>query len=237
VSNIDARAMEELRREAAELRASRARVVSAADDQRRSIERELHDGTMQHLVALGVNLQLADGLAPADSPELTELLGEMLRNVHEALDEVRQLAWRVYPSLLLDRGLGEALRTATSGAAALARVETAAVDRYPPEIEASIYFCCVELLQLAAHDGHHAIVRVRSERDLVLFDVILEDADLDEWGTRDLSRLTDRVGAFGGRLTIGPAREPERGVRISGAIPTRPDAQAMVARPSSVSAR
>jgi signal transduction histidine kinase len=229
--------MEELRHEAAELRASRARVVNAADNERRSIERELHDSTMQHLVALGVNLQLAGGLVPADSPELTELLREMLRNVHEALDQVRQLAWHVYPSLLLDRGLGDALRTAASDAGIPARVETAVVERYAPEIEASIYFCCIELLQLAADDGRAAIIRMRSERELVLFDVTLEDADVEQWITRDLSSLTDRVGAFSGQLTIEPAGEPERGVCISGAIPTRPDGQAIVARPSSVSAR
>lgn len=229
--------MDELRREAAALRESRARVVNAADNERRSIERELHDGTMQDLVALGVNLQLADGLVYADSLELRALLGEMLRNVHDALDDVRKLAWRVYPSLLFDRGLGEAVRTAASDAGATARIEAVAVDRYAPELEASVYFCCVELLRLLADEGHSAMLRVRGQRDLVLFDLTFEDADLERWRTRDLSSVTDRVGALGGRLTIGPPVEPERGVRISGTIPATPDGQAIVARPSAVSAR
>jgi signal transduction histidine kinase len=225
--------MDELRREAAELRASRARVIQAADDQRRSIERELHDGVMQDLVALGVNLQLAGELVPADSPELTKLLGEMLRNVHEALGEMRQLAWRIYPSLLLDCGLGEALRTAAAGAGIPVRVETAAFDRCAPAIEASVYFCCVELMRQAADDGHAAIVRLWSEHDLLRFDVSLESAGIELWQTRDLSSVSDRLGALGGRLVV----ESERGVRISGAIPLATAAQAVIPEPCPTSAR
>jgi signal transduction histidine kinase len=229
----DAQAMEELRREAAELRASRTRVVTAADDQRRAIERELHDGAMQHLVALGVNLQLAGGLVPADSPELTELLGEMLQNVHEALDEMRQLAWRIYPSLLLDRGLGDALRTAAAGAGIPVRVETAAFGRCARAVEASIYFCCVELLRHASEDGHEAAVRLWSEDELMCFDVTLEHADIELWRRRDLSTVSDRLGAFGGRLVV----EPERGVRISGAIRPATEAQGVIPEPWPTSAR
>jgi len=209
------------------------RVINAADAQRRSIERELHDGVMQHLVALGVNLQLAGELVPADSPELKELLGEMLRNVHEALDEVRQLAWRIYPSLLLDFGLGEALRTAAAGAGTPVRVETAALGRCASAIEASVYFCCVELMRHAADDGHAATVRLWSEDEMLRFDVTLESADIELWQTRDLSSVSDRLGAFGGRLVV----EPERGVRISGAIPQADAAQAVIPEPCPTSAR
>ena len=225
--------MDELRREAAEVRASRARVINAADDQRRSIERELHQGAMQHLVAFGVNLQLAAELVPSDSPELTELLGEMLRNVHEALDEMRQLAWRIYPSLLLDCGLGDALRTAATDAGIPVRVETAAFGRCAAAIEASVYFCCVELLRHAAEDGHDATVRLWSEHEQLRFDVTLESADMELWQTRDLSSVSDRLVAFGGRLVV----EPERGVRISGAIPLTTAAQGVIADPCPTSAR
>jgi signal transduction histidine kinase len=233
MSRVDARAMDELRREAAEVRASRARVINAADDQRRSIERELHDGAMQHLVALGVNLQLAGELLPAGSTELTELLGEMLRNVHDALDEMRQLAWRIYPSLLLDCGLGDALRTAAAGAGIPVRVETAAFGRCSPAVEASVYFTCVELMRHATEDGHAATVRLWSEHDLLRFDVTLESADIGLWQTRDLSSVSDRLGAFGGWLVI----EPERGVRISGAIPLATAAQGAIPEPCPTSAR
>jgi len=225
--------MDELRHEAAEARASRARVVNAADDQRRSIERELHDGAMQHLVALGVNLQLAADLVPAGSPELAELLGEMLRNAHEALDEMRQLAWRIYPSLLLDCGLGDALRTAAAGAGIPVRVETAAFGRCAPAIEASVYFCCVELLRHAAEDGHDATLRVWSEHELLRFDVTLESADIERWQTRDLTSVSDRLAAVGGRLVV----EAGRGVRISGATPLATAAQGVIPEPCHTSAR
>src|SRR5438876_4805643 len=99
------------RLEVEELRASRARVVAAADAERRRIERDLHDGVQQHLVALAVNLQLARQLADSDPEALRSLLDDLTRDVHEALESVRALARQVYPPLLLDRGLAEALRS------------------------------------------------------------------------------------------------------------------------------
>src|ERR671936_1533788 len=142
----------------------------------------------------------------------------MGQNVQEALDELRQLAWRVYPSLLLDRGLADALRVAASAAAIPTRVEAAATGRSSPHTEATIYFCCVELLQHAADGGRQATIRVRSEHETVFFDVTVEGAAFEQWATRDLSSVSDRVGAIGGRITVAPAREAGQGVRISGAI-------------------
>src|SRR5947207_4337724 len=138
-----------------ELRASRARVVEAADAERRRTERSLHDGVQQHLVALAVNLQLARQLAESDPEALKTLLDELTRDVHEALESVRALAREVYPPLLLDRGLAEALRSAASEAGAQVELETA--ERFPPELEAAVYFCCVELLRPGAS------IRVRVE--------------------------------------------------------------------------
>jgi signal transduction histidine kinase len=142
--------------------------------------------------------------------------------VQEALDDVRGLSWHVYPSLLLDRGLGDALRAAASEAGIPTRVESGALDRCSPEVETTIYFCCVELLQHAADGGRRAIVRARSEREAVCFEVIVEGASFEHWATRDLSSISDRLGAVGGRLTVVPASEPEGGVCISGAIPVVP---------------
>jgi signal transduction histidine kinase len=210
---VDAPTIDELQREVAELRALCARMLTVADEQRRSIERQLHDGTMQELVALGVKLQLAGPLVETDSTA-AKLLDEMLHDVHEALDDLRRLAWHVYPSLLLDRGLGEALRAAASLAGIPARVETADLGRLAPEIEASIYFCCVELLQHAAEDGAHATVRVRSERDATCFDMLLESADVEQWKARDLSSVADRLKALGGRLVVEVAQD----VHISGTV-------------------
>jgi signal transduction histidine kinase len=220
---VDAPTIDDLQRELAELRLSSARVLTAADEQRRSIERELHDGAMQELVALGVKLQLAGRLVETDSPAATELLDEMLHDVHEALDDVRLLAWRVYPSLLLDRGLGEALSAAASLVGLPTRVEAADIGRLTPELEASIYFCCVELLQRAAEDGGHATIRLRRERDLARFDVTLEPADLQQWKLRDLSSVADRLRAFGGGLVV----EAGQDVRIACVL------QGVVAEPCS----
>jgi signal transduction histidine kinase len=236
VPKADARTLDELRREVAELRASCARIVTAADNQRRSIERELHDGAMQDLAAFAVNLQLASRLVATDPPGAGDLLDEMLESVHESLDEVRQLAWSTYPSLLLERGLGDALRAAASAAGTPTRVK-ADVGRYSPETETSIYFCCTELLQGLAEGGHHATVRVQRERGKALFDVTVDGGDFEQWAARDLSSLSDRLGAFGGWLEVAPAPAPERGVRISGGIPLQPDDQALVAESSPASAR
>lgn len=215
--------------EVEELRAARTRVVAAADERRRSIERELHDGAMQQLIALVVDLQLASRLVDVDPVELKRLLDEMSGNVREALDDLRRLSWRVYPSLLLDRGLDEALRAAAAEAGLPTQVAVDTAGRLPPELEASIYFCCVELLQHAAEDGHGATVGVCKDGEHVVFDVTVVDADVELWATRDLTELGDRLGAFGGRLAVAPAPAPKRGVRISG--------QALCADRSSVSAR
>jgi signal transduction histidine kinase len=189
-------------------------MLTAADEQRRSVERELHDGAMQHLVALGVKLQLAGLVVENDSHAATKLLDEMLHDVHEALDDVRRLAWRVYPSLLLDRGLGEALLEAASLAAIPARVDAGDIGRLGPELEASIYFCCVELFQQATEADGQATIRVRTEQDAVRFDVTFESADATQWRARDLSSVADRLRAFGGRLVV----DAGEAVRISGAV-------------------
>jgi len=118
------------------LRASRARMVAAADAERRWIERELHDGVQQHLVALAVNVQLVRQLAGSDLAAAMAVLEEIRSDVREALDGVRALASEIYPPLLLDSGLAEALR-ATSANAAPKRVDAAALGRYPPAVEAT----------------------------------------------------------------------------------------------------
>ncbi len=193
-----------------ELRASRGRVLAAADEERRRIERELHDGPLQQLVALAVDLQLAKGLLADGRDGLEELLDEMGRNVREAIDDVRRLAWRVYPSVLDDGGLREALRGAAAAATVPTTVDVPAA-RPAPEIEAAVYFCCAELLD-EARDGERATVRVRSAGETTTFEVTVRGARFEDWAARDLRRLGDRVGA---PLSVTPA---EGGVRVSGEL-------------------
>jgi signal transduction histidine kinase len=218
--------LDELRRQAAELRSSRARVVSAADAERRRIERDLHDGAQQHLVALVVNLRLARELADADPAEAKAVLEGLGRDAKEALEQLRELAHGIYPPLLLDRGLTEALAAATTRAGLPARVEAANLTRYPPEVEATVYFCCLEALQNAAkHAGPsaRATLRVWQEQGGLLFEVADDGAGFangDGQGGAGLANMRDRIGALGGRLTI--ASTPGHGTSVSGIIPLAP---------------
>ncbi len=160
-----------LRLEVTELRASRRRLVLAADADRRMIERELHEGVQQHLVALAVNLQLADQLADADPAAAKTLLNEMARDVQQALDETAQLAQRIYPPLLEAGGLAAALRSAAASAGIRASLEIAADTTHSPEIAAAVYWCCLAALEHAGA-GARATVTVRDEDGAVVFEVV-----------------------------------------------------------------
>jgi signal transduction histidine kinase len=175
-----------------ELRASRARVLEAADAERRRTERGLHDGVQQHLVALAVNLQLARQLVDSDPEALNALLDELTRDVHGALESVRALAREIYPPLLLDRGLADALRSAAAEAGASVQMSTR--DRFPPQVEAGVYFCCVELLRPGA------TVRVWAEEDALVFEASGEPTPA----------VADRVGALDGSLNVEPGRTTGR---------------------------
>ncbi len=212
----------DLRFQIEELRASRARLVAAADAERRRIERDLHDGAQQHLVALAINLQLAQQLVDGDPVGAKALLEEIGRDVREALETVRDLAQRIYPPLLLDRGLAEALRAAASGVAVRTQVATDGLDRYPPEIEATVYFCCLEGLRNAdrhAGDGALATIRVWHDDGMLHFEVGDDGVGFED-GERTgtgLTSMSDWLGALDGRLAI--SSEPRRGTRIHGTIP------------------
>ncbi len=218
--------LDQLRLEVEELRASRERVVAAGDAERRRIERDLHDGAQQHLVALAVKLQLARQVVDSDAAAAKALLEEMGHDVRDALEAVRELAFGVYPALLIARGLTEALRAAASEAGIPTRVEATGLDRYSGEVEATVYFCCLEALQnVASHAGARARATVRAWQDgsALLFEVSDDGAGFDEGAVRPsggLTNMSDRLGALGGRLTITSQRG--RGTRVLGTIPLGP---------------
>ena len=134
-----------------ELRATRARIVATGDAERRKIERDLHDGAQQHLIALNIRVGLARELADPDVAERLEGVGKELE---EILEELRDLAQGVYPPLLREFGLQGALASAARRSASPAKLETAAIGRYAEDVEAAVYFCCVESLQnVAKHAG------------------------------------------------------------------------------------
>lgn len=206
-----------LRCEVAELRASRERLVLAADAERRRIERALHEGVQQHLVALAVNLQLAGTSAAADRAETQALLEEMACDVEQALEEAGQLAQLIYPPQLQGSGLAAALRSAAARAGISVRVDVMAGASYSPAVLVSVFLCCFAVLEQAGA-GARAMVAVGEQEGALAFSVeVTEDGAGSAEAAVDLERLRDRVEALGGRLTI----ELERGggVRLAGSLP------------------
>jgi signal transduction histidine kinase len=212
----------ELRRQSEELRASRARVVAAADAERRRIERDLHDGAQQHLVGLEVNLGVVCGLLDSDAEKAKAILEELRASVREAMRDFRDLAHGIYPPLLQDRGLREALANVARRTTIPTRVEAAA-GRYEPEIEATVYFCCLEALQNAAKyagEGAQATIRLREKEGALLFEVADDGSGLDSARIGvgvGLTNMRDRLEAIGGGLRIEST--VGRGTLVVGTIP------------------
>jgi signal transduction histidine kinase len=212
-----------LQRQADELRASRARIVASADAERRRIERDLHDGAQQRLVGLMFKVQETRELAGSDPESAQAALDALKAELQSALDEIRDLAQGIYPPLLSDGGLGEALPATAARATIGCRVESDGVGRYSPELEAAVYFCCTEALQNAskhAGDGARASISIREEAGRLVF-VIEDDGAgfVPEHAGRGigLTNMRDRLGAIGGQLEIESA--PGRGTRVTGAVP------------------
>jgi signal transduction histidine kinase len=201
-----------LRVEVEELRASLKRLVVAADADRLMVERELHDGVQQHLIALAVNLQLAGQAAGSDPAAAKTLLDEMGRDVQHALDETSLLAQRIYPATLEADGIGTLLRSAAASAGVPASVDVAAPSNHPPEVVMTLYQCWLNMLARATVETGPSI-RVRESEDVLAFEVIGNTACADA----DLDYLRDRVEALGGRLAITSG--PGDGTRISGSLP------------------
>ena len=203
--------LDRLRVEVEELRASRKRLVLAADADRRRIESDLHNGVHQHLVALAVNVQLARRLTDAEPAAAKTLLEEMGRDVQQALEATSQLAQRIFPPELEARGLAAALRSAAATAGIAASVEVAAGASYPPEVAVAIYSSCREALDSIR--AGRASITVRNGHGA--FDLEIA-ADGDQSGV-GAERMRDRIEALGGRLSI--TSEPGRGTRISCSLP------------------
>jgi signal transduction histidine kinase len=221
--------LDEVRRQAEELRASRARIVAASDAARRQIERNLHDGAQQHLVALAVNLRLARQLAEQDPDTSKAMLDQLAHDLQEAVQQLRDLAHGIYPPLLMDRGLVEALQAAAGRAALPTDVDAEDIGRFTPDVEAAVYFCCLEALQNAgkhAGEGASGTIKIWKEEGALLFEVADNGAGFDPASRPNLGagfvNMSDRVGAIGGSLKVQAA--PGKGTKISGRIPVA-DAQ------------
>ena len=205
-----------------EVRESRARIVASADAERRRIERDLHDGAQQRLVALRIKLELAEEALRDDPDAGAERLHALAPEVEATLDEIRSLAHGVYPPLLADRGLAEALRAAALHAPLTATVSSDGIGRYPPEVESAVYFCCLEALQNAAKHadgatrrdhlavgGRQAALRGPRRRRRPRGRQLAPGAGL--------TNMRDRVTALGGDLEVASAAGA--GAVVTGSIP------------------
>jgi signal transduction histidine kinase len=210
----------ELRATIGELRASRRRLVEAQDMERRKIERNLHDGAQQQLVALKVQAGLMGRLA-ADPERTTALVEQIQEGLQAAIDDLRDLARGIYPPLLADRGLAAALEAQARKAAVTTAVRSDGLGRYPQDVESAVYFCVLEAMQNVAKyaEARSAVIRLAEEGGSLVFEVEDDGRGFDSattgYGT-GLQGMADRLDAIGGTLEV--ASEPGRGTRIQGRI-------------------
>ncbi len=216
----------ELRRTIDELRASRRRLIEAQDLERRKIERNLHDGAQQQLVALGVQLGLLERLARAvpDADRVTAAIPQLQEMVAGALEDLRDLARGIYPPLLADRGLAVALDGQARKAAVPTTVDADGIGRFDRQVEAAVYFCTLEALQnVAKYAGATATtVRLRSDDGWLSFEVQDDGRgfELDHASGSGIQGMADRLDAIGGSLAIDSA--PGTGTVVRGRIPAAP---------------
>ena len=204
-----------------ELRAARARIVATGDAERRKIERDLHDGAQQHLVALSYKVGLAREFA---DPEVAQRLDDVGKELDEILEELRDLAHGLYPSVLREFGLREALASVVRRSAPPARLEAPAIGRYPEDVEAAVYFCCLESLQNAAKhagSGATAVIRLWERDGRLEFEIVDDGAGFDVESARGsgdgYTNMTDRMAGVGGTLSVDSV--PGRGTTVRGSLP------------------
>ena len=213
-----------------ELRASRQRLVAAQDEERRRLERNIHDGAQQQLVALGIQLGLAQRLAAKDAPSVAELLAKLQAQSTDALDNLRDLARGIYPPLLADQGLAVALSAQARKAAVPVEVEADGVGRYPQDAEAAVYFCTLEALQNVAKyaAATKVSVRLQPDADGLAFEVTDDGKGFDAEHTplgSGLQNMADRLAALSGTLEV--RSQPGHGTTVKGRLPLRAVAPAV----------
>jgi signal transduction histidine kinase len=207
-----------------ELRASRRRLVTAQDGERRRLERNIHDGAQQQLVALSVKLRLADGMVEHDPARTHELLGQLQTETTEALEDLRDLARGIYPPLLADKGLSAAIEAQARKSRLDVELVSNGVGRYDQDVEAAVYFCCLEALQnVAKYSGaNRASVAFEQQDGRLSFRVSDEGMGFDPSRVAaglGLQGMADRIEAIGGTFAVSSA--PGEGTTVTGTIPVR----------------
>jgi signal transduction histidine kinase len=205
-----------------ELRASRQRLVAAQDEERRKLERNIHDGVQQQLVALAVRLKLADTLVDRDPAKAHDALAALQADAGTTLEDLRDLARGIYPPLLADKGLVSALEAQARKAAVPTSVEAERIGRYPRDVESTVYFCTLEALNNVAKyaKAAHVTVHLAQSDGQLTFGVADDGAGFDlaatSYGT-GLQGMADRLDAVGGQLSV--ASMPGSGTVVTGRVP------------------
>ena len=197
-------------------------MVAATDRERRRIERDLHDGAQQRLIAIGIGLSQAKQLCTAEPARAAAMLDALRQELRVAHDELRDLAQGVYPPVLTEHGLGAALQSAADRSPVPVTVALGPIGRHPREVEAALYFCCVEALQNAVkHAGATSIVLAGGRDDsTVWFSVADDGAGFDPATERPGSgvvNVRDRLGSIGGGVDL--VTRPGAGVTVRGYVP------------------
>ena len=204
-----------------ELQESRRRIVTAQDERARKLERDLHDGAQQQLVALSVRLGLAEQLLARDPGKAAPLIVQLKAEAVDALDTLRDLARGIYPPLLADQGLAAALDAQARKSPVEIRLAGDGIDRFPPEVEATVYFCCLEAMQNIAKyaNASSATISLSRSDGHLTFEVRDDGDGFDpaEAHGSGLTNMRDRLDALGGSLEV--RSRPGEGTSISGAIP------------------
>ncbi len=204
-----------------DLRASRQRLVATQDETRRRLERNIHDGAQQDLVALAIKLRLA-GTTVEDLAQAKQAFGELQADAAGALENLRDLAHGIYPPVLADLGLAAALNAQAAKSTLPVTVEADGIGRYPQDTEAAVYFCCLEALQNIGKYARATQVRicVQARHGILSFTVSDDGAGYDTRHTPMGSgqrNMADRLAALGGQLEVLSA--PGQGTTITGRLP------------------
>lgn len=211
-----------------QLRGSRRRIVAVQDETRRSLERDLHDGAQQRLVALKVKLALAGQVATTDGAIRTAaFLHDLSEQADHAIAELREFARGIYPPLLEAEGLVVALQSEAGRAPIVVDIAAEGIGRYPKSVEATVYFCVVEALgNVIRHSGaSSAQVGLRDVDGVLHFEVRDAGSGFDPEGVTSgwgIVNMTDRVDAAAGRLVVDSS--PGTGTVVRGSIPVGADA-------------
>jgi signal transduction histidine kinase len=212
-----------------DLRDSRRRIVSAQDERARALERNIHDGAQQQLVALSVQLRLAESMVDRDPAKARALLTDLQSRTVGTLEDLRDLARGIYPPLLADKGLPAALEAQARKSPLPVTIHPDGVGRFRDDVESAVYFCCLEALNNVAKYAEASTVQIRLEQATgeLRFEVADDGRGFDTSATghgTGLQGMADRLEAIGGRLEVRSS--PGRGTSLAGSIPLAQGARA-----------